>query len=181
MDDPQLFEAMLVYSANDATVALAEHLAGSEETFVKWMNEKAKELKMTNTHFRNSTGLNEASYPNPPKGEGKHVMSARDAAKLARRLLLDFPEVKEIVAKPRITFRGREYPNWNWMLPGMSLAYHGVDGVKTGFTNEAGYCFAGNRRAGRDAACHRGDGDGLPERPLSGDAPLLMPALRTTT
>src|SRR5690606_39507165 len=75
----QLFEAMAIYSANDATVALAEHLAGSEETFVKWMNEKAKELKMTNTHFRNSTGLNEASYPNPPKGEGKHVMSARDA------------------------------------------------------------------------------------------------------
>ncbi|MEW9032956.1 MAG: serine hydrolase, partial [Planifilum fimeticola] len=57
----RLFEAMAVYSANDATVALAEHLAGSEETFVKWMNEKAKELEMTNTHFRNSTGLNEAS------------------------------------------------------------------------------------------------------------------------
>jgi D-alanyl-D-alanine carboxypeptidase (penicillin-binding protein 5/6) len=139
----QLFEAMAVYSANDATVALAEHLAGSEETFVKWMNEKAKELKMTNTHFRNSTGLNEASYPNPPKGEGKHVMSARDAANLARRLLLDFPEVKEIIAKPRITFRGREYANWNRMLPGQSQFYRGVDGVKTGYTDEAGYCFAG--------------------------------------
>lgn len=139
----QLFEAMAVYSANDAAVALAEHLAGSEETFVKWMNEKAKELNMTHTHFRNCTGLNEASYPNPPQGEGEHVMSARDAALLARRLFLDFPEVREITAKPRITFRGREYPNWNWMLPGMSQFYSGVDGVKTGYTNEAGYCFAG--------------------------------------
>jgi D-alanyl-D-alanine carboxypeptidase (penicillin-binding protein 5/6) len=135
---------MAVYSANDATVALAEHLAGSEETFVKWMNEKAKELELTNTHFRNSTGLNAASYPSPPKGEGEHRMSARDAALLARRLFLDFPEVTEIIAKPRITFREREYLNWNRMLPGMSQAYYGVDGVKTGYTDEAGYCFAGS-------------------------------------
>lgn len=139
----QLFEAMLVYSANDAAVALAEHLAGSEENFVEWMNEKAKELELTNTHFRNSTGLNESSYPSPPEGEGKHVMSARDAAFLARRLLRDFPEVKEIISKPRITFRGKEYINWNRMLPGMPMAYNGLDGIKTGFTNAAGYCFAG--------------------------------------
>ncbi|MGI6125383.1 MAG: D-alanyl-D-alanine carboxypeptidase family protein [Planifilum sp.] len=139
----QLFEAMLVYSANDAAVALAEHLAGSEEAFVGWMNEKAKELELTHTHFRNSTGLNEASYPRPPEVEGEHVMSARDAALLARRLLRDFPEVKEILSRPHITFRGKEYPNWNRMLPGMSMAYEGLDGVKTGFTNEAGYCFVG--------------------------------------
>ncbi len=144
----ELFAAMAIHSANDATVALAEYVAGDETSFVHLMNDKAKEFGLTNTHFINSTGLSKESYENPPQIDGKHVMSARDAALLAQRLLLDFPEVIDTTAATVYTFRPGEpgqmrLINTNWMLPGLEYAYEGTDGFKTGYTKDAGYCFTG--------------------------------------
>ncbi|MDN4592535.1 D-alanyl-D-alanine carboxypeptidase family protein [Polycladomyces subterraneus] len=144
----ELFTAMAVYSANDATVALAEKIGGSEEAFVGLMNRKARELGMSHTHFHNATGLDNYFYADPPNVPGSHVMSARDCALLARRLLKDHPEVTKIISQPRIVFRKGEprqqrLTNWNLMLPGLRFYYPGVDGLKTGHTRNAGYCFTG--------------------------------------
>ncbi len=143
----ELMYAMAVYSANDATVALAEYLAGSESTFVEKMNQKAKEFGMTQTYFLTSTGypanqLEEYS----PAITGDHVMSARDSAILALHLLKDYPEILTYTSTPRIKFREEQakpmdLPNWNWMLPGLVYEYEGVDGLKTGSTKAAGYNF----------------------------------------
>ncbi len=139
----ELFDAMAVASANDATVALAEYIANSETEFVKLMNDKAQELGMKQTHFLTSTG-----YPADELGEyepninGEHVMSARDAAILAWHLINDFPQSLEINGQPSIEFRdGVIFKSWNFMLPGLVFEYEGVDGLKTGHTNQAGYCF----------------------------------------
>jgi len=149
----ELFIAMLVQSANDATVALAEHAAGSEETFVEWMNQKAKELGMNGTHFRSATGLDLKLYPDPPDVKGKHVMPAHDTAILVREMIRNYPEVLQYTSISKYSFR-RGTPrqqnviNWNKMLPGLKYQYAGVDGMKTGHTNEAGYCFAGTAKRG---------------------------------
>jgi len=143
----ELMYAMAVYSANDATVALAEYVAGSETDFVHLMNQKAKEFGMTQTHFLNSTG-----YPEDQLGKytpaivGEHVMSARDAAILAWHLIEDYPKILDFTSTPRIKFREEQanpmdLPNWNWMLPGLIFEYKGVDGLKTGSTEAAGYNF----------------------------------------
>lgn len=147
----ELFMAMLVYSANDATVALAEHVAGTEEKFVELMNEKARRLGMKNTHYRTATGLDLHLYSDPPRVPGKHVMSAHDTAILAARLIGTYPEVLEITSIPKYTFHpetSKEQPvnNWNRMLPGFNHEYPGVDGMKTGHTDLAGYCFTGTAK-----------------------------------
>jgi len=146
----ELYTAMAVYSANDATVMLARHVAGSEAAFVEQMNKKAKALGMTHTHFVTSTGFPLKDIPAQfrPPGNGDNQMSARDAAILARRLLMDYPEVLEFSSIPKAVFReGEANPiqmaNWNWMLPGLVAQYPGVDGLKTGHTEQAGYCFTG--------------------------------------
>ena len=149
----ELFIAMAVQSANDATVALAEHVAGSEEKFVEMMNKKAKELGMKQTHFWNSTGLNKESLPDPPGGDERHVMSAYDAAILAQKLIKQHPEVLQFTSLSKFTFlentpRAHLYYNWNRMLPGLEQYYRGVDGFKTGHTNAAGYCFTGTAKRG---------------------------------
>ncbi len=138
-----LFDAMAVASANDATVALAEYVAKTETEFVKLMNEKAQELGMERTHFLTSTG-----YPADELGEyqpnisGSHVMSARDAAILGWHLINDFPQSLEINGQASIEFReGVIFKSWNFMLPGLVFEYEGVDGLKTGHTSQAGYCF----------------------------------------
>lgn len=153
MNVRELFIAMSVQSANDATVVLAERVAGSEESFVKMMNQKAKQLGMKNTHFWNSTGLNKGSYPDPPGGNEKHVMSARDTAILVSQLIKAHPDIIKFTSMPKYTFfkgtpRERQYDNWNQMLPGLDKYYQGVDGFKTGFTNAAGYCFTGTAKRG---------------------------------
>ncbi|WP_169713640.1 D-alanyl-D-alanine carboxypeptidase family protein [Paludifilum halophilum] len=144
----ELFSAMAIHSANDAAVALAEHFAGSEETFVSWMNRKAKEMGLEQTHFVNCTGLPRHSYPRPPEVKGEHQMSAEDIGRLSRRLLLDYPDVVDKISQPRYTFRPGEkremvLVNRNRMVPGLSHSYQGIDGLKTGYTREAGYGFAG--------------------------------------
>ncbi|WP_286118984.1 DNRLRE domain-containing protein [Thermoactinomyces sp. DSM 45891] len=144
----ELFMAMAVYSANDATAALAEHVAGTETEFVNAMNQKAKDLNLNETHFRNATGLNMSDYQDPPNVDGEHVMSAENTANLARTLLQQHPELEKIVSTSQYTFRKgtdreKKVINWNRMLPGLDQFYPGVLGLKTGFTTPAGYCFAG--------------------------------------
>jgi D-alanyl-D-alanine carboxypeptidase (penicillin-binding protein 5/6) len=142
---------MLVYSANDATVVLAEHVGGSEEKFAEMMNRKAVTLGMKNTHYCNATGLDMRLYPSPPLCNGEHVMSAEDSSILATRLLKEHPKVIEFTSMKSYTFhkgtsRERTVTNWNKMLKGFKYEYEGVDGAKTGHTNAAGYCFTGSAK-----------------------------------
>lgn len=142
----ELYQAMAIHSGNAATVALAELIAGTETNFVKLMNEKAKELGLESYKFVNSTGLNNSSMlGNHPDGTGEkeeNMMTARDTAKLAFHLINDFPEVLETSSIDKLKFRdGKEYPNFNYMVPGLIFEYEGVDGIKTGSTDFAGYCF----------------------------------------
>lgn len=122
----ELIRGMIVQSGNDACVALAELIAGSEEIFAHLMNEEAARLQMTNTHFTNSTGL---SHPN-------HYSSAHDLALLAAAIIRDFPEFYSLYSLREYTYNGITQSNRNrllWLDPN-------VDGMKTGWTAAAGYC-----------------------------------------
>ena len=130
--------AVAVGSANDAAVALAEHLAGSEGAFVDLMNRRARELGMKNTRFANSTGLPPEETGDP----GPHVASAYDLALLSRSAI-QTPGLIEMVSTWEYTMRadGIRKPvlyNFNRLLK----RYPGVDGLKTGMTSQAGYCIA---------------------------------------
>ena len=147
----ELYEAMTIYSANAATIGIAETIAGSESSFVKMMNEKAEELGLKDYKFVNSTGLNNHDLKGmhvAGDAEEENIMSARSTAKLAYHLLNDYPEVLETTSIPKKVFRegtddAINMENWNWMLPGLIFKYEGVDGLKTGTTDFAGYCFTG--------------------------------------
>ena len=154
-----LFRQMSINSSNDATVALAEAVAGTEEKFVHLMNEKAREFGLSEgAMFTNSTGLNkEDTGKYSPNIPGESMFTALDAAKLAQRIILDHPEVLEFTSTPRATERENDpnshvMDNWNWMLENWKeynnnfsrdFAYDGLDGLKTGHTDEAGWCFTG--------------------------------------
>nr|WP_042453785.1 serine hydrolase [Neobacillus dielmonensis] len=148
----ELYEAMTIYSANAATIAIAETIGGSETNFVKMMNDKAKKLGLKDYKFVNSTGLNNVDYRGmQPEGTGQdeeNVMSSRAVANLAFHLINDYPEVLKTASIPRKAFREGTTDqinmiNWNWMLPELDYGYKGVDGLKTGTTDFAGYCFTG--------------------------------------
>ncbi|WP_235929928.1 D-alanyl-D-alanine carboxypeptidase family protein [Chengkuizengella marina] len=153
-----LFRYMAIYSGNDGAVALAEYVAGSEENFVNMMNEKAKQMGMSDTaFFANATGLsNKDDLKELAPTTGETIISAEDLAKLARRIVLDFPETLAVSSTPTAYLRKgdnstHQFENWNWMLEGWkeynnnfsNIAYEGLDGLKTGSTTEAGYCFTG--------------------------------------
>ncbi|WP_132747617.1 serine hydrolase [Scopulibacillus darangshiensis] len=151
-----LYEAMAIYSANGATIALAEKIGGSEKNFVKLMNKTAKKLGMKNAKYINSSGLSNkdlgkfASVGGP---NDSNLLSARAIAKLAYNIVNDYPDALKIASTPIKMFTaGVDNPikmvNWNWMLPGFGAnmhqyTYEGVDGLKTGHTDLAGYCFTG--------------------------------------
>ncbi|AWC31059.1 serine hydrolase [Bacillus cytotoxicus] len=148
----ELYEAMAIYSANGATIALAEAVAGKEADFVKMMNDQAKEFGLKNYKFVNSTGLTnkdlKGQHPEGTTPDEENKMSARDVAILAQHLIQDFPKVLDTAKIPKKVFQeGGKYPvkmdNWNWMLKGLIKQYEGVDGLKTGSTPEAGDCFTG--------------------------------------
>lgn len=148
----ELYEAMAIYSANAATIAIAETIAGTEENFVKLMNEKAEEMGLEGYKFVNSTGLNnedlQGMHPASTGASDENVMPAKSVAILAYNLMKDYPEVLETTKIPKKTFRegtsdAIEMSNWNWMLPGLVYEYEGVDGLKTGTTNFAGHSFTG--------------------------------------
>ena len=153
----ELYEAMAIYSANAATIAIAETIAGTEAEFLKLMNKKAEELGLQNYKFVNSTGLNNSDLMGEhPAGTGENdenVMPAKSVAKLAYHLLKDHPEMLETAKISKKVFReGTEdainMSNWNFMLPGLVYEYEGVDGLKTGTTDFAGHTFTGTAKRG---------------------------------
>ena len=127
-----LLKGMIVQSGNDASVALAEHAAGSEEAFVQLMNQYADRLGLRGSHFVNSTGL-----PDP-----EHYTTAEDMAKLAIALIRDFPEEYQWHAIKSFTFNGITQPNRNKLL----WRDDSIDGLKTGHTDSAGYCLAASAK-----------------------------------
>ncbi|MGG1663609.1 D-alanyl-D-alanine carboxypeptidase family protein [Brevibacillus sp. NRS-1366] len=151
----ELFIAMLVHSANDAAVALAEYVSGSEQQFVQLMNQEAKRMGMINSSFINTTGLDRVDMPIAfrPEEKGENMMSAMDVATLVKNMIQDHPDILEVTAIQSYQFRASDREplvNTNWMLESnknttkfKQFAYEGLDGLKTGFTDSAGYCFAG--------------------------------------
>lgn len=116
----------IVQSGNDASVALAEHIAGSEAVFAELMNQYASKLGMSASHFMNATGL----------PDDEHYSTARDLATLSRAIIEEFPEYYKWYAQKEYTWNGITQPNRN------NLLYRdaSVDGMKTGHTDDAGYC-----------------------------------------
>jgi D-alanyl-D-alanine carboxypeptidase (penicillin-binding protein 5/6) len=121
-----LFHGIIIQSGNDASVALAEHIAGSEEAFAALMNGEARRLGMRNSHFSNATG-----WPAPD-----HYSTARDMAILARAIIAADPAHYAIYAQKYFLWNGIQQPNRNLLL----WRNDGVDGLKTGHTEAAGYC-----------------------------------------
>ncbi|MFL0807668.1 MAG: D-alanyl-D-alanine carboxypeptidase [Oceanobacter sp.] len=123
-----LLRGIIIQSGNDASVAVAEYFAGAEGAFADWMNQYAQRMDMTNTQFRNATG-----WP-----EDGHFSSARDLAKLALHIINDHPDYYGVYSEKSFKFNGIEQPNRNKLL----WRDDSVDGLKTGHTEEAGYCLA---------------------------------------
>jgi D-alanyl-D-alanine carboxypeptidase (penicillin-binding protein 5/6) len=121
-----LLKGIIIQSGNDSSIAVAEFIAGSEDAFADMMNQQAAALGMTASHFLNATGL---------PAEGHHT-TPRDLASLARALILDYPEHYKLYSEKGFRFNGIEQPNRNRLL----WRDRTVDGVKTGHTEEAGFC-----------------------------------------
>lgn len=127
-----LLRGVIIQSGNDASIALAEHIAGSEPAFADIMNQQAKQLGMTNTHFENATGL----------PGNNHKTTARDLAILARAVINDHPAHYPLYAERWFNYNGHNQPNRNRLLFRDST----VDGLKTGHTQEAGYCLVASAK-----------------------------------
>ena len=125
-----LIKGVVVQSANDACIALAEALAGNEPEFARRMTERAREIGATSATFRNATGL-----PDP-----EHRMSVRDLSVMARHIINEFPEYYSYYAIPEFTWNKIRQQNRNPLLKD----YPGADGMKTGYTREAGYGMVGS-------------------------------------
>ncbi|PGR39108.1 D-alanyl-D-alanine carboxypeptidase [Bacillus cereus] len=141
-----LYHALMIESANNSAVALAEHMAKSEKDFVQLMDAKAKQLKMSeHAKFANASGLQE-----PDGSETK--MTAGDVAQLAYHLIKDYPEILEVthLRQSQLAFNNINVISTNDMLNknNKSLYIEGMDGLKTGFTDSAGYCFTGTAKQG---------------------------------
>ena len=121
-----LLRGMIIQSGNDASVALAEHVAGSVDAFLELMNRHARLLGMTGSSFMNTTGL-------PAEG---HYVTARDVAILARAIISEFPEYYDWYSEREFTYNGIRQYNRNSLL----WRDESVDGLKTGYTSSAGYC-----------------------------------------
>jgi len=130
-----LIQGMIVQSGNDATVALAEHVAGSEPVFVDLMNQYAQQLGMASTHFQNAPGM-----PSP-----EHYSTARDIAVLASALIRDYPEYYKWYSQREFTWNKITQPNRNGLL----VRDPTVDGLKTGHTDSAGYCLVSSAKRDR--------------------------------
>ena len=128
-----LMKGISVASGNDAIVAMAEYISGSEEKFVKRMNKVVKRLRLKNTHFTNCTGLDEKN----------HYSSSYDIALVARELVLNHPEIIKFSSIYEDYLR-EDSDNKFWLVNTNKLInfYEGADGLKTGHTDDAGYCLA---------------------------------------
>ncbi|QKT02879.1 D-alanyl-D-alanine carboxypeptidase [Ectothiorhodospiraceae bacterium 2226] len=129
-----LLKGMIIQSGNDASVALAEHVAGGEDAFALLMNNHARQLGMNHSNFLNSTGLPQAD----------HITTARDMALLARALIERFPEYYGWYSERSFTYNGITQHNRNRLL----WRDESVDGFKTGHTNAAGYCLVASGQRG---------------------------------
>ena len=127
-----LLRGVIIQSGNDATVALAEYVSGNEDAFVDKMNQTAAQMGMVNTHFENSTGW-------PAEG---HLTTAKDLAVLARAIINDHPTHYPIHAEKYFFYNNIRQPNRNLLL----FRYETVDGLKTGHTEEAGYCLVASSK-----------------------------------
>jgi D-alanyl-D-alanine carboxypeptidase (penicillin-binding protein 5/6) len=127
-----LLKGMIIQSGNDATVALAEHVAGTEAAFVDMMNAQARALGMNQTYYLNVTGW-------PAEG---HTSTARDIATLAQALIRDFPEYYKLYSEKEFTYNNIKQYNRNKLL----WRDETVDGVKTGHTESAGYCLVSSAK-----------------------------------
>ena len=141
-----LYHALMIESANNSAVALAEHMAKSEKDFVQLMDAKAKQFKMSeHAKFANASGLQE-----PDGSETK--MTAGDVANLAYHLIKDYPEILEVthLRQSQLAFNNINVISTNDMLNknNKALYIEGIDGLKTGFTDSAGYCFTGTAKQG---------------------------------
>lgn len=130
-----LVQGMIVQSGNDATVALAEHVAGSEAVFVDLMNQYAQQIGMTSTHFTNSPGM-----PDP-----NHYTTARDIGALSAALIREYPEYYQWYSQREFTWNKITQPNRNGLLDRDPT----VDGLKTGHTESAGYCLVSSAKRDR--------------------------------
>lgn len=127
-----LLRGVIIQSGNDASIALAQHLAGDEQAFADVMNQHAVLLGMKNTNFENATGW-------PAEG---HLTTARDLAILARAVILDHPEHYKLYAEQYFSYNGINQPNRNRLL----FRDPSVDGLKTGHTEAAGYCLVASAK-----------------------------------
>jgi serine-type D-Ala-D-Ala carboxypeptidase (penicillin-binding protein 5/6) len=127
-----LMRGIIVQSGNDASIALAEHIAGGEDTFASMMNQEAKRLGLADTHFANATG-----WPDPA-----HYSSALDMAKLARAIIIEDPAHYSLYKEKEFVWNNIKQPNRNLLLWRDSS----VDGLKTGHTEEAGYCLVASAK-----------------------------------
>ncbi len=140
----ELLKCVVVASANDACVALAEHIAGSEEAFVAKMNTRAAELGMTHTHFENTNGLDDTTK--------NHVISARDIATMSAELITKHPKILEYSSIWMDSIRGGEFglTNTNRLI----RFYSGANGLKTGSTSRAKFCISASaKRNGMQLIC----------------------------
>ena len=130
----QLLKGIIIQSGNDACIVAAENIAGDEDAFVERMNEKAKELGMYNSTFANVTGL-----PHPD-----HKMSVEDLAILARKIIEEFPQFYHLFSQKEFVYNNIKQGNRNPLLYSMPYA----DGLKTGHTDEAGFCLTASAKKG---------------------------------
>ncbi|MGH8274720.1 MAG: D-alanyl-D-alanine carboxypeptidase family protein [Gammaproteobacteria bacterium] len=126
-----LLQGMLIPSGNDAAMALAEGVAGTESSFVSMMNAEAKALGMNDTHYADPAGLSPADH-----------VSAHDLAVLARALIRDFPQYYHYFSQKQFTWNKITQNNWNKLL----WMDQDVDGLKTGYTDQAGYCLVASAK-----------------------------------
>jgi len=131
-----LIKGMIIQSGNDASVALAEFVAGTEDAFAALMNQEAQRLGLTNSHFTNSTGL---------PAEQPTITTAHDLVRLARALIRDFPEYYHWYSELEFTYNEIKQHNRNGLL----WRDPSVDGVKTGYTKAAGYCLIASAKRGK--------------------------------
>jgi D-alanyl-D-alanine carboxypeptidase (penicillin-binding protein 5/6) len=127
-----LLKGMIIQSGNDASVALAEHVAGSEDAFANLMNEHARRLGMENTQFVNATGL----------PDEQHYTTPHDIARVTEAMIREFPELYKLYSVREFTFNDIRQHNRNKLL----WRDESVDGVKTGHTDAAGYCLVASAK-----------------------------------
>jgi len=129
-----ILQGVITVSGNDASVALAEHISGDENTFAIYMNQVAKNIGLTNTNYTNATGLpNDSLYT-----------TAEDIAVLSRSLISNFPDLYKLYSTKSFKFNDIKQYSRNKLL----FIDDNVDGIKTGFTNAAGYCLASSAKRG---------------------------------